>query len=564
MPPTPGLHAAGRTDPGRQRENNEDRFHEDPARGIFMVVDGVGGHAAGDKAAETAVTMLRRRLERETGAVEDRVREAITVANNEVHRLASLKDEWHGMGCVLTVAVVDNGDVVVGHVGDTRLYKIRDDRIEKITRDHSPVGEREDAGELAELDAMSHPRRNEVYRDVGSAEHQAFDPDFIDVTRVTFEPDAALLLCSDGLTDCITSAQIMDAVRRHAGRPHDVAASLIQAANDAGGKDNVTVVYVEGRQFVAGVDTGPLAVQPATSRGKSSPPQAPPPTGPSKKAIPAPRPHALPPVPAHAEGGLSRNAWILITLALVAALAAGAYYWRDLWLPAASTLRLPAPSRTIVKPGDSIAGAIAATADDGEILMEPGEYRERLVITKSIRLSSRNPRSTVLRLPAGSSESDAAITVSSGATAHITGFHIIGDAATPLGTGISVSNANLWLQDVEISGAAGAAIQFGVDSVSSVVAAALHDNPGAAIIMRAGSEARVAHSHFARNGTATGARGTVVIEPGAQPAFTANVFAGLRPDAVPGVKAADNFFPDAGQRPSGAPQRQGGPRRVPR
>src|SRR5687768_9173154 len=142
-----GIRAAGRSDPGLQRENNEDRFHEDAGRGIFMVVDGVGGHAAGDKAAEIAISMLRARLERETGTVEDRVREAITVADNEVRRVAALKDEWRGMGCVLTVAVIDNSDIVVGHVGDTRLYKVRGGRIEKVTRDHSPVGEREDAGE---------------------------------------------------------------------------------------------------------------------------------------------------------------------------------------------------------------------------------------------------------------------------------------------------------------------------------------------------------------------------------------------------------------------------------
>src|SRR3982751_1927596 len=109
------LNAAGDSHPGLQRANNEDRFHYDPVRGVFMVVDGVGGQAAGEKAADTALMIVRTRLERETGGVEDRVREAITLANNEIHRLASLRPEWQGMACVLTVAVVANGDVVVGH-----------------------------------------------------------------------------------------------------------------------------------------------------------------------------------------------------------------------------------------------------------------------------------------------------------------------------------------------------------------------------------------------------------------------------------------------------------------
>ena len=158
------LKAAGDSHPGLLRSNNEDRYHCDPARGLFIVIDGVGGQAAGEKAAETALTMVRTRLERETGAIEDRVREAITLANNEIHRLASLRAEWQGMACVLTLALVNNGDVVVGHVGDTRLYKLRAGRIEKLTRDHSPVGEREDGGELSEREAMQHPRRNEVDR----------------------------------------------------------------------------------------------------------------------------------------------------------------------------------------------------------------------------------------------------------------------------------------------------------------------------------------------------------------------------------------------------------------
>ena len=109
------------------------------------------------------------------------------------------------MACVLTVAVVENGRATIGHVGDTRLYKLRDDRIEKVTRDHSPVGEREDSKELSELQAMRHPRRNEVYRDVGSEPHEPDGPEFVDIEEIPFETDAALLLCSDGLSDLVES-----------------------------------------------------------------------------------------------------------------------------------------------------------------------------------------------------------------------------------------------------------------------------------------------------------------------------------------------------------------------
>src|SRR5438046_1258425 len=93
---------------------------------------------------------------RDSNATRDRL--AIAIANNEIHRAAVLRPEWNGMACVLTVVVVDDMRAVVGHVGDTRLYKLRNDRIDKITRDHSPIGEREDSKELSELEAMHHPR----------------------------------------------------------------------------------------------------------------------------------------------------------------------------------------------------------------------------------------------------------------------------------------------------------------------------------------------------------------------------------------------------------------------
>src|SRR5262245_12633823 len=241
--------AAGATDAGLQREVNEDRFHIDEARGLFIVIDGVGGQAAGGRAADIALAMLRERLERETGPVADRVREAITVANNEIYRLAATRPEWDGMACVLTIAVVRDGRATIGHVGDTRLYRLRKGRIEKVTRDHSPVGEREDAHEISEREAMRHPRRNEVYRDVGSELHSPGDLGFVDVHEIPFDASNALLLCSDGLSDLVDSGSMLNAATVWAGDPQAVVRELIAAANAAGGKDNVTVVFVEGENF---------------------------------------------------------------------------------------------------------------------------------------------------------------------------------------------------------------------------------------------------------------------------------------------------------------------------
>jgi serine/threonine protein phosphatase PrpC len=238
------------SDTGLQRANNEDRVFVDETRGLFMVVDGVGGHAAGEKAAEAAVDIIPRQLELLAGSMEDRVRSAITAANNEIFALSERHEEWRGMACVLTLAVVEDERITIGHVGDSRLYVAWNGTVKKVTCDHSPVGEQEDNGELTEVQAMAHPRRNEVFRDVGSRLHEGADEHFIEIKSIPFHPDAAILLCSDGLSDVLTSAEIGAIIDRFDGDPAEVTRLLVDAANEAGGKDNISVVFVAGPAFV--------------------------------------------------------------------------------------------------------------------------------------------------------------------------------------------------------------------------------------------------------------------------------------------------------------------------
>jgi PPM family protein phosphatase len=243
---TEALVSAAATDTGLVRERNEDRFWNDAARGVFLVVDGVGGQAAGEVAAETAVAAFRETIF-QPGTPEARIRAAIAHANNCIFERAT--GELQGMACVLTAALVEDGEVTIGHVGDSRLYLIWRGAIRKLTSDHSPVGEEEDAGEIPEEQAMLHPRRNEVFREVGSRPREAGDDEFIEIRRCRFRPDAALLLCSDGLTDLVTAAQVREIVGRYDGDPAGVAADLVEAANLAGGIDNVTALFVAGSEF---------------------------------------------------------------------------------------------------------------------------------------------------------------------------------------------------------------------------------------------------------------------------------------------------------------------------
>ena len=238
------LVCAGNSNQGLVRNNNEDLFYYDCESGIFIVIDGVGGHLAGDKAAEIALGVLRSRLERAIGSIEERLREAITLANNEIYKQAQENSAWRDMSCVLTVAVVEENAVTVGHVGDTRLYQIQEGHITQLTHDHSFVGELVANGFIDEQEAMRHPRRNEITRDVGSNPHQPEDPDFIEISKQSFLSNSALLLCSDGLSDLLSSDQILSVVTEYSDEPARVVNCLINAAIAAGGKDNVTVVYV--------------------------------------------------------------------------------------------------------------------------------------------------------------------------------------------------------------------------------------------------------------------------------------------------------------------------------
>ena len=250
------FHSAAATDTGLLRDNNEDRYFIDAGRGVFLVVDGVGGHAAGELAAQTAVETIREFLtgpgsacvrsgaaaESSPALPEQRVRDAIAAANNRIFEIAAHNAAHKGMACVLTLAIVADGQITIGHVGDSRLYLIWNGAIRKLTSDHSPVGQDEDAGELTEHEAMRHPRRNEVFRDVGTALRAAGDEGFIEVRRSRFHRDAAILLCSDGLTDHLSAARVREVVERYDGDPAQVANELVEAANLAGGRDNITVV----------------------------------------------------------------------------------------------------------------------------------------------------------------------------------------------------------------------------------------------------------------------------------------------------------------------------------
>jgi serine/threonine protein phosphatase PrpC len=466
---------AGASDPGRVRRNNEDAFYLDGDRGIFLVVDGIGGQNAGEKAAGIAVSRIRARLERQTGTAEQRVREAIAMANNEILRAARENPEWEGMACVLTLAVLDNGSAVIGHVGNSRCYQVRRGEIRKVTHDHSPVGEREDRNELSESEAMRHPRRNEVFRDVGSEEHAPDDPDFIEVTRIPFEPDSAFLLCSDGLSDQVASSDIRRAVERHAGDPQAAAEELIEAANRAGGKDNVTVLVVEGEQFAAG------------------------------KSAPAEETHANP--------FAARPAWFVYGVIL--ALAAG-WFSRPLWMPKP---QVAAPRVLAAGAGGefmSIAEALAQARPGDTVLVAVGEYREQVRLRNGINLESKEPRGAILR--AAVMSTGPAVVAEGVKGARLTGFRILADPQMPLSAGIVLNNSEVTVEDTEVNGA-GIGVEIRGSAESVLRANAIRDCTAEGVLIVGPSRPWISHNAFQGNkGPGLAAR------DGARPALVGNIF----------------------------------------
>jgi serine/threonine protein phosphatase PrpC len=475
------------TDAGSVRGNNEDEVYADDARGIYFVVDGMGGHAAGEEAARIAKTRLRGRLERLTGTPEERVREAIALANKDIFEAAEKRPDWRGMACVLTVALLDGQEATVGHVGDSRLYKITRGLLEKITRDHSPVGEMEDQKAITEEEAMAHPRRNEVFRDVGSAPHAPDDPGFIDVYKVAVEPQSALLLCSDGLTDALRGKEIEGIIRESAGDRAQVARRLVDRAIEDG-KDNVSVVYVEGPEFAK-----------ARPRVRTKPKKA----GPIAEVFERPLVSISP--TDHSE---PTSWWKRAVVPFVAGMAVGAamLYGIQMFLrpdlpvdravtiaPATVTIRVDPTASAGVQ---TIAAAMNKAKAGDTIDLAPGVYSEAVELKPGVAIEGHDATIQPPGIPGGA----VAIRLSKAGQATISHLRIQGSPQSQLFTGISAADGEITLSHVDISGTRSAAIEAGGASKLILEDSNIHDNFGAGMLIRDGATAVLKSNTIVRNG----------------------------------------------------------------
>jgi len=306
------------SDTGRQRRANEDAYY---ARSpVFVVADGMGGAQAGEVASQTAVQTFERGLD-EPGSesAEEMLADRVREANARIHELSQSERDLAGMGTTITAAHVGEFEVAIAHVGDSRAYRLRDNELERLTEDHSLVEEMRRRGQLTAQEADVHPQRSIITRALGP------EPT---VTVDTHSWRAAagdlFLLCSDGLTSMVPEVQVA-ALLRGAATLRDAGHALIDAANNAGGRDNITVVLFRLEEVA---EADPAADQPTTAGATAlstaevraavaSAPPASPPARPAPVPVPEPARRLRPSAPA-AQSGPRRGRRLAVVFAVVA------------------------------------------------------------------------------------------------------------------------------------------------------------------------------------------------------------------------------------------------------
>jgi PPM family protein phosphatase len=254
----------GRTDVGRQRSANEDSLVLRPP--FFAVADGMGGARAGEVASAIAAEAFEGAAD-SGQAAEAQLAQLLREANRRIYDLAASDESHRGMGTTLTAAKVHDGEVSIAHVGDSRAYRMRDGELEQVTRDHSLVAELERSGQITAEAAEHHPQRSIITRALGP------EPDVdVDTYTLSAREGDLFLLCSDGLTSMISDDEVA-AVLRTAQSLDEAADGLIKAANQSGGRDNITVVMFRlGEVGAAAEETttveGPRAAEDETIAGQ--------------------------------------------------------------------------------------------------------------------------------------------------------------------------------------------------------------------------------------------------------------------------------------------------------
>lgn len=244
------LKIAGHTDTGRRRDYNQDHIGFDQELGIAVLADGMGGHKAGEVAAHMAVKFVLGKLQKlilqETYVsitgfqLLEFLSNTISLSNTEIFRTQKEENAYLGMGTTIVATLITGSQIYVGHVGDSRLYLYRNQKVKRLTKDHSLVQDLIDRGFYTETEARSANVKHVVTRAMGTK----LDVD-VDTAEVSLLPYDLLLLCSDGLTDMVSDWQIAETINENIIDLDLAANKLIALANQNGGKDNISVILIQ-------------------------------------------------------------------------------------------------------------------------------------------------------------------------------------------------------------------------------------------------------------------------------------------------------------------------------
>jgi protein phosphatase len=299
------VNVGSKTDVGRARDMNQDSFLvEEP---IFVVADGMGGHLAGDVASKTAIDMITEMKRTKSPEEPDALRSYVSEANRAIWKKGREDPNLTGMGTTCTLIYLDGGVAHIAHVGDSRAYLLRHGELTQLTEDHTLVERMVQEGRLRREDAPRHPQRSIITRALGV--DRSVD---VDVMDETLQDGDRLLICSDGLSSMVDDATIAKILSEH-DDPQSASDALVEAANEAGGEDNITVIVLD----VKGTGSNGTGAAPAVvpQRKDTAPAREPTP----RPAAPAPKP------PSEAEGAgeeaprsrVARKVVIGVVIALV-------------------------------------------------------------------------------------------------------------------------------------------------------------------------------------------------------------------------------------------------------
>jgi parallel beta-helix repeat protein len=347
------------------------------------------------------------------------------------------------------------------------------------------VGEREDRGEISEADAMSHPRRNEVYRDVGSQEHAPDDQDFIEVQRIPFAQDGALLLCSDGLSDALSSKQILAIVEENAGDRAAAVNALVAAATQVG-KDNVSAILVEGDKFAASFRKRAVV----------------------RPIAPAPTPQVHTIIQhAHVPWYKRSPLWLVLGLVLGSL---GTYAALKFLVPEP----LPqGPQSLYVKAPDTIAGTLEKARLGDTVFVTPGTYTESVNLKDGVDLVAQRAHDAII---------DGSVSADNIRRGRLEGFQV---------HAVTVHDSDVSLSRLEVSGAHDAGVEFTGTSRGSLVASWIHNNAGPGVVIKDSAAPALENNIIISNGT-TSKRPGLFIQSSLRPRVTGNIFLSNGAEAI--------------------------------